>query len=65
MAISKNFLLKNLAGHLGKQLVFKQYGDLTVVSKYRNMEKRKFSDRQLEIQPVMDKKKPPSSMRQL
>lgn len=54
MARSKNFLLKNLSGHLGKQLVFKQYGDLTVVSRYPDMEKRTFSDRQLQNQAVME-----------
>jgi hypothetical protein len=27
MAISENVLLKKLSGHLGKQIVFKQYGE--------------------------------------
>jgi len=34
MAISNSLLLKELSGQLGKQLVFRQYGDKTVVSKY-------------------------------
>jgi len=54
MAISENFLLKNLSGHVGKQLVFKQYGDKTVVSVYPNMERRKFSARQLQNQSLME-----------
>jgi hypothetical protein len=29
MAISENFLLKKLSGHIGRQLVVKQYGDKT------------------------------------
>ena len=53
MAISYNVLLQKLSGHLGKQLVFKQYGDKTVVSKYPDMGRRKFSSAQLHNQAIM------------
>jgi hypothetical protein len=53
MAISKNLLLSNLSGHIGKQIVFKQYGDKTVVTKYPDMSKRKFSARQKQLQETM------------
>ena len=54
MAISNNLLLKQLSGHLGKQIVFKQYGDKTVVSKYPNMSRRKLTDKQLRVNEVME-----------
>ncbi|MDP4265770.1 MAG: hypothetical protein Q8941_24850 [Bacteroidota bacterium] len=54
MAISENLLLKKLSGHLGKQIVFKQYGDKTVVSKYPDMSKRKLSPKQLRIIEIME-----------
>jgi hypothetical protein len=53
MAISENILLKNLSGHLGKQVVFKQYGDKTVVSKYPDMSRRKLSSKQLRVNEIM------------
>ena len=53
MATSNSLLLKNLSGQLGKQIVFKQYGDKTVVSKYPDMSKRKFSPRQKQLQNTM------------
>ena len=55
MAISKNLLLKQLSGHLGKQIVFKQYGDKTVVSKYPDMSRRKLSPKQLQVNETMEK----------
>lgn len=54
MAISYNVLLQKLSGQIGKQLVFKQYGDKTIVSKYPDMRKRKFSDSQLRNQAIME-----------
>ena len=54
MAISNNLLLKHLSGHLGKEIVFKQYGDKTVVSKYPNMSKRKLSPKQLKVNETME-----------
>jgi hypothetical protein len=38
MAISESLLLKNLSGHIGKELVFKRYGNKTVVAKYPKYE---------------------------
>jgi hypothetical protein len=54
MAISKNLLLKKLSGQLGKQLVFKQYGNTTVVSKYPDMSKRKLSAKQRRVNEIME-----------
>jgi hypothetical protein len=54
MAISENILLKKLSGHLGKQIVFKQYGDKTVVSKYPDMSNRKLSPKQLRVNQIME-----------
>jgi hypothetical protein len=48
MAINKNGFLK-LSGQLNKELVFKQYGDKTVVSKYPDMSKRVLSPKQKEV----------------
>ena len=54
MAISENLILKQLSGHLGKQIVFKQYGNKTVVSKYPDMSKRKLSPKQLRVNEIME-----------
>lgn len=54
MAISQNILLQKLSGHLGKQLVFKQYGEKTVVTKYPDMSKRKLSPKQLRVNAIME-----------
>lgn len=54
MAISKNLLVGKLSGHLGKQVVFKQYGDLTVVSAYPDMSRRKLSPKQLRVNTIME-----------
>ena len=53
MAISNSFLLQKLSGHIGKQIVFKQYGDKTVVSKYPDMSKRVLSPKQLRVNETM------------
>ena len=54
MAISNSIFLKNLSGHIGRELVFKQYGDKTVVSKYPDMKKRKLTKKQLRNQEIME-----------
>jgi hypothetical protein len=54
MAISENLILKQLTGHLGKQIVFKQYGNKTVVSKYPDMSNRKLSPKQLQVNETME-----------
>lgn len=41
--LTENNLLKGLTGHIGKKMVFKQYGDKTVVTAYPNMSKVKKS----------------------
>jgi hypothetical protein len=41
-----NALLKGFSGAIGKQIVVKQYGDKTVISKYPDMGKRKASANQ-------------------
>ena len=53
MAISESILLKKLSGQLGKELVFKQYGDKTVVTKYPDMSKRVLSPKQLQVNERM------------
>lgn len=45
--LSSGSALHGLRGHLGKELVFKQYGSKTVVSKYPDMSSVKPSVRQL------------------
>ena len=54
MAISKSFLFKTVSGHLGKQIVFKQYGNITVVSNYPDMSKRKLSPKQIKVNEIME-----------
>lgn len=49
MASSKNILLKKLSGHIGRQLVIKQYGDKTIIAKYPDMSHRKLSPKQLQV----------------
>ena len=46
--------MEKLSGHLGKQIVFKQYGDLTVVSAYPDMSRRKLSPKQLRVNALME-----------
>jgi hypothetical protein len=53
MAISENLLLKKLSGHIGKQLVIRQYGDQTVISKYPDMSRRVLSPKQVRITEIM------------
>ena len=48
--IDKTNLLHGLRGATGKQLVFKKYGNKTVVSRYPNMKKVVPSERQKEQQ---------------
>jgi hypothetical protein len=54
MAISNNVLLTKLSGHIGKQVVIKQYGDKTVFSKYPDMSRRKLSPKQLRVNETME-----------
>jgi hypothetical protein len=53
MAISESLIMQKMSGHLGKELVFKQYGSKTVVTKYPNMSNRVLSEKQLRINEIM------------
>jgi hypothetical protein len=53
MAINKSIFFK-LSGQLNKELVFKQYGDTTVVSKYPDMSKRVLSPKQKRVHEMME-----------
>jgi hypothetical protein len=53
MATNKSIFLK-LSGQLNKELVFKQYGDKTVVTKYPDMSKRTLSAKQIQMQERME-----------
>ena len=55
MAYTTSILLQKVSGHLGKELVFKQYGDKTVVTKYPDMSKRKLTAKQKQVQETMEK----------
>ncbi|HEU0112838.1 MAG TPA: hypothetical protein VFQ73_18325 [Flavisolibacter sp.] len=44
--LTKNSVLSGLSGTLGKEIVFKQYADKVVVSKYPDMSKVKASELQ-------------------
>jgi hypothetical protein len=53
MAYTRSILLQKVSGHLGKELVFKNYGDKTVVTKYPDMSKRKLSAKQKQVNETM------------
>jgi hypothetical protein len=55
MAISTNILLKMASGHIGRQLVVKQYGNKTVLSSYPDMSNRKLSPKQIQVNKLMTK----------
>ena len=46
--------MQSLSGHLGKQIVFKQYGEKTVVSIYPDMSHRKLSAKQRQVNAIME-----------
>jgi hypothetical protein len=48
MAILDSKVLEHLRGHIGKQLVFKRYGDKTIVTRYPDMSRVKRSRLQKE-----------------
>lgn len=51
--VRKNSLFETLSGALGKEIVFKQYADKTVVSRYPDMSKHKATVRQREQRDLM------------
>lgn len=54
MAHTNSIIMKGVSGQIGKDVVFKQYGDKTVVTKYPNMERRKLTIRQLQVNENME-----------
>lgn len=54
MATTKNILMINTSGHIDKQIVFKRYGDKTIISKYPNMSRVKRSDKQKRMNDMME-----------
>jgi hypothetical protein len=53
MAISNNPLMHGVTGSINKQIVFRRYGNKTVVSAYPDMSKRKLSPRQKRMNEIM------------
>ncbi|HEV7329664.1 MAG TPA: hypothetical protein VGN63_01390 [Flavisolibacter sp.] len=51
--VGKNSLLNSLRGTIGKEIVFKQYPDKIVVSKYPDMSKVKPTERQKQQRQLM------------
>ena len=50
---NNNIFLKGVSGKLGGQLIVKNYGDKTVLSKYPDMSKRKLSPKQKKNNDLM------------
>jgi hypothetical protein len=53
MARTTSLLLGKISGHVGRQIVYRQYGDITVISKYPDMSNRQFTPRQEQLQETM------------
>jgi len=54
MATTKSLLLINSSGHIDKQIVFKRYGDKTVITGYPKMSKVKRSEKQKRMNDMME-----------
>jgi hypothetical protein len=54
MATTKNILMINTSGNIDKQIVFKRYGEKTVISKYPNMSRVRRSDKQKRMNDMME-----------
>src|SRR5687768_8664228 len=54
MAKTDNIFFQKTSGHIGRQLVFKQYGGKTIVTKYPDMSKRVLSEKQLANNRIME-----------
>ena len=50
MATTNNILLKGAKGKIGKNLIIKNYGEKTVISKYPDMSAVKYNDLQKQTQ---------------
>ena len=55
MAISKNLLMKGVSGTIGKQVVFRTYGDKQIVSAYPDMSERILSPKQIRRTEILKK----------
>lgn len=53
MAITANAMMMGARGSVGKQIVFKKYGDKTVIAKVPDFSKRKLSEKQLRNNEIM------------
>jgi hypothetical protein len=54
MATTRNILMTNTSGNIDKQIVFKRYGDKTVISKYPDMSRVRRSDNQKRMNDMME-----------
>ena len=54
MATTRSLIWNNSRGHLNKEIVFKQYGDKTVITAYPNMKKVKLSHKQKRMNDMME-----------
>lgn len=54
MAKSGSLFFEKAFGHVGRQFVFKQYGDRTLITKYPDMSKRVLSEKQLQNNLLME-----------
>jgi len=53
MAISNNPIMHGVTGSINKQIVFRRYGNKTVVSAYPDMSRRKLSPKQKRMNELM------------
>lgn len=54
MAKTDSLFFEKAFGHVGKQFVFKRYGDRTLIAKYPDMSKRVLSEKQLKNNRLME-----------
>jgi hypothetical protein len=54
MATTRNILMRKTSGHIDRQIVFKTYGETTVISKYPDMSKVKRSPSQRRVNDLME-----------
>jgi hypothetical protein len=54
MATTRNILMTNTSGNIDKQIVFKRYGEKTVISKYPDMSRVRRSDKQKRMNDMME-----------
>jgi len=54
MATTKSLLMINTSGHINKEIVFKRYGDKTVITAYPKMSKVKRSEKQKRMNDMME-----------